>query len=223
MNKTCSFILKDEEVNLSISLDQMLMFPKKIQEYLFATGEYTLDLNVDKVNLESFIYYMFNKNQKPNITFQNAYDFKLLAKEFQIELDFFSDPQNEDIINLSYLIKTKNSKERSEIEENISQNLDYYLDKYQDYMYTIPINSLYNIFNNEKRKLTNEEKAYQFIIKGNDISFFILLETLNSENLSEYSKEESLLKQNIMDSHQNLIYQFSKTWKFYLINYMSQI
>ena len=57
-------------------------------------------------------------------------------------------------------MKEENTSYRSDYEEQISEKFNEYLEHHGIEMMKLPFQTLYNIFNHQKRKLTNHNLAY---------------------------------------------------------------
>ena len=133
------------------------------------------------------------------------HEYYLLSQEFQVLTDYLSDKMDEAIINLSILISSMN-RDKSRSEKYVSMHLTDFIDKYDQELKKIPINSLFNIFYHPERVLSDHQKAYDFITKEcTNSSLYILLESLDGELLNQKSKFESFLKsQERLGFHPNI-------------------
>lgn len=209
---TFCFITNSQKV--SVKKDPFIIW--QIQSYdkakeLLIKGECKVHSNVSIENLELFLNCLVDKNAKipsNKLTAEVYSDFNQLTNEFNITKKFITlDQLNPlDKINCSETIvecKTK-LKDKTYFENEISKNLDFYLDKYAHELYFLPIESLYNIFYNKDRKLISQEKAYRFITKTlikdnddkNEDSLYILLKSIDGDKLFNESPE--LLIQSIV-------------------------
>lgn len=198
MTKTNLFIMNNQEFQISLSLNQLISLPEDIRDSLYVNGKYNVKSEVKNEDFKEFLTFLVDKDKSPVITIENIYDYHLLCEEFDILIDFISKPENEDLYKISLLtIATSNqTKSRSNCEEYIAQNLDFFLENYFDEMYKIPITSLYNIFSHKERKLLNQNKAYEFITKNQETqSLFVLLKTLTFACLSDDKIIDSFNKQ----------------------------
>lgn len=193
MSRAFSFFIGDEEIQKSLDFDQLNRLPNNIRDLLFQNGKYSIQSNVSFQNLSSFLDYYFDESKNPDINIDNIYEYRFLSKEFNFNTDYLSSPEVDKFFKISALLKTKEEEisDKSIFEEYISQNLDYYLDNYSQEMHKIPVSTLYNIFFNESRILNDHEKAYQFIISG-DENLYVLIQSLDSTKLSEQALKDAI-------------------------------
>ncbi|KAK8857671.1 hypothetical protein M9Y10_016078 [Tritrichomonas musculus] len=204
--KTYSFFLKNKEFKIPRDMEILLAFPREISNFFIQNEKYFIKSNATNEVFETFLNYMITKESMPDINSDNYDQYQQLSIEFDILKDHLSKPEFKEIriiSNLKVAISMGNIN-KSIFEDDISANLDLYLDKYTNEMKNIPLSSLYNIFYNKKRILNDHEKAYQFIISNcandNDQikanSFFILLGSLEGSKLTKNSINECFLKKN---------------------------
>lgn len=158
--------------------------------------QYVVQSIVSDEVLQSFIDYLV-KNVIPSINSNNKYEYLQLSKEFNVMNNLINSIQdtvdyylhNIDIFN------DHSVKDKSQIENMISLQLDEYIMNCGEQLLFIPIQSLYRIFNNNKRYLTKQNLCYYLIKqhyeKTKNSNIFVLLKCLDSENLN---------KENIIDS-----------------------
>ena len=159
-------------------------------------------------NLELFLNCLVDKNAKilsNKLTAEVYSDFNQLTNEFNITKKFITLDQLNPLDKIKYIVECKiKLKDKTYFENEISKNLDFYLDKYARELNFLPIESLYNIFYNKDRKLISQEKAYRFITKTlikdnddkNEDSLYILLKSIDGDKLFNESPE--LLIQSIV-------------------------
>ncbi|KAK8888136.1 hypothetical protein M9Y10_039198 [Tritrichomonas musculus] len=191
MTRKFDFTLGKEEIAIDVKLQDFFNLPADMQRELFESGKYDVGLSVNKQNFIDFFNYLIDSSRVLQPNSENALDYKDLCEKFKMSTDFILD----DILDLSYLYKFKEQgTDKSRYEEKISANLDYYLENYEDDMLKLPISSLIRIFEHKNRQLKDEERAYQFIVKGNSPSFYVLFGSLSFKKLSPESRIESLQK-----------------------------
>ena len=104
-------------------------------------------------------------------------------------------------IHHSFLFKLNNeqNEDNSLIEEKIASNLDKYIDQCQNELARTKITNLSNIFFHKKRKLLNQDAAYDFIVKLGETkkepNYYLLLGSLDGSLISEERFNDALLNQ----------------------------
>ena len=177
---------------------------------LFAQKEYIIKQHVPKEIFEAYLNYLNDVDMSIQINSDNYFYFKKLDDELQIMKEYLSKQKFVDIEKISFTkqFSTDENTDKSPSEKFISENLDYYLDNYENEMFTIPINSLSNIFYYEKRNLIDHGKAYQFINKykkmnnDNNLNIDFLIATLQDSKLSNEQFINSLVNK---DNHSGFI------------------
>lgn len=149
---------------------------------------------------QSLVDYMIN-GIPPQITKENFADYLKINDEFNLFKDFIKKTEDEFGVDLKCIIQlsdTKSKQDNKVLEIYIAKNLDYCLKNYEKDMMKIPINNLYNIFNNSQRKLDDHELAYQFIKEASKLKsdFYILLPFLDGDKLKRDSQIEIENKKN---------------------------
>ena len=93
---------------------------------------------------------------------------------------------------------SNDNNDKSQNEKYIAMHLDECIEKYEQELLKIPLNSLVNIFFHKERILNDHQKAYDFIIKESfsNINLNILLQSIDGEKLNIQSQFESLSKIN---------------------------
>lgn len=206
-SKNFSFIFLDgQKIEIPLTIKQLSHFPETISDQLFVKGEYFIQSNVQEAVFKGFIDHFLDSNKNLEINENNIIQIQLLNNEFEISIDLQTVPEYAKAFDLSILsqVSSKEIPDKPTYERYISQRLDDFLKKYPNEMYTVPINSLYNIFNHRDRKLNNQDMAYKFITnalipEGNvnfNNNFFILLESLDSSKLSNEIIDDCISKQN---------------------------
>lgn len=160
MNNNFAFTLKNnKKFDLPKKMEILVKLPLPISNTLINFGKYFVQTEVEDDIFQSFLDYLLNEKE-PLINFDNFYQYFLLCNEFPMISNFVFKKEFDDLIKISYLKNSSSiNKVKSFSEQYIAKNLDYYLDKYSKEMNSIPITSLYNIFNHKEMKLNNIENA----------------------------------------------------------------
>lgn len=205
---------KNNEVitSVDISLNQLMKLSENLQTLFFNSNELVIQNNVDEDIICQTANYISDFKNVPNITPQNAYQFRQLSDEFDLPMHFLDTVEMQEAINLSILLNAthNSSNDLSSHEKYISQRLDLYLRKYSKTMYHLSIQSLYNIFYHVDRILNDHEFAYKFITcqidpnlgvnnpmrRLNADELFILLGSLDAAKISQGSLKESITNRN---------------------------
>lgn len=121
-----------------------------------------------------------------------------MSQEFQIMGNIFY--QNK--INYLNAIKTlldEKTQNKAATEEFISMNLDEFIANIGIELFNLPIESLYNIFNNTKRQLTRHNNCYEFIKQhykqNQNMAIFSILPSLDGKLLSDENLNDSISSQ----------------------------
>lgn len=201
MSRIYAFVLDNQVFPIDVDRQILIKLPDSIGNQLLQTGNYFVQSKVQKQNFQAFLDYFLGKNEGIPININNYYDFLFINDEFNnILSDFFSKQEFEQIKDQIILqnIITSTQNNKSFGEKYISENLDYFLDKYNDDMMKVPCNSLYNIFNHSRRVLHNQDRAYQFISKilanSNDLKICVILETIEASKISDESLKDAFAK-----------------------------
>ncbi|KAK8875598.1 hypothetical protein M9Y10_005767 [Tritrichomonas musculus] len=174
---------------------------KEIYSKLLFTPSHTyiVKSNVDDSIFQSFINYWVDEKE-PKIQLENYYQYYLLSQEFNLMenlLELSKENWNTYEQNL-YILSIPSKIDKSQIEQIVSEDLDEYLEKYGKELMNLSIQTLINIFNNEQRKLTKHNLAYELIVKYYEETkkdnIFVLLGTLNGHELNEFNFLESIMK-----------------------------
>lgn len=175
-------------------LDKIPARKDDLYNILIGQHRYDVKSKVKDTTFNSF-HKFFTENQVPNFDTTNILEFHDLNEEFGILDDYLSSERSIFLINISYLIENKQKSmiDTSSIETKISENLDEYLANYPEEMSHIRFNSLYNIFFNPRRKLENQDNAYEFIIQNEN--FYSLIPSLDVKKMKKYQRE-SIFKHN---------------------------
>lgn len=173
-------------------LDKIPANKTDLYNELISNHEYLVKSKVRKSTFTSFQQF-FISGQPPVLDISNILEYHDLNEEFGILNKYFSSEESTQTINIAYL---KNDQKNSaidtkSIEEKIAENLDKYLAKNPNEMSQIQFNSLYNIFFNSKRKLDNQDEAYQFIIQNGsqNSEFYSLIRSLDITKMDKYQRD----------------------------------
>ena len=113
------------------------------------------------------------------------------------------EPQNE--LNLLKSLNKDEPHDKSSLEANIAKNLDEILINSGDELMSLPIDSLYNIFFHQERKLIDHNRAYR-IIKDNSkkqkkSDLFILLPSIDGAKLNLENLRDAILSEDMRDGN----------------------
>lgn len=217
MSQDHAFILNGSSIPFEFNSEFIKKVSNSIGDILIRDRQYFVQSATSRKNFDLFLEFLkSDKIQIPEINADNYYDFYKLSKEFNNNIlsQHLSKPELKQTCILSMLNAAIRSDEvnKDYCEEFISENLDIYLAFYEDKMSEIPIQTLYNIFNHEKRKLNDQDLAYQFIKKNetksqddnNNVnnSFGILYRTIDADKINEQSFNEFFARK---DEHNNFL------------------
>lgn len=191
-----SLIFKDQEYIIPKKKRIICAVAEEVADQLLQNNKYIVKSVVSKETFQSFLNYWQNDEVLPDILSSNFHEYEELSQEFEMMRDILTTKKDSPLFKIETLINNINF-DKSVVEKEVSQNLDYYLDNFPNQMYQVPFTSLYNIFNNENRNLKSNLKAYLFIIKklipndtsDPDINLYILIKTLDGSELYEESHE----------------------------------
>ena len=145
-----------------------------------------------------FLDFLLNDIDFP-ISPNNFLEFQILSSEFclknRLEPNINLTDHISDIISTYF--HPQNPIDKSIVEQFLAERLDFCLKKHTNELALIPLNSLFNIFNHIKRKLTDHNLAYDFIsemTQTHDLSFSILFNSLDGNELTEEKLQDSLDK-----------------------------
>lgn len=188
-----NFILKDAIIQFPMNRKVFQKIPESkddIYNSLFNHHKYYVKSKVHLENFQSFLKY-WEDGTFPKIENENIMEFYQLYIEFGFLDEYFTSPKfKKPLFNLSYLIDSEKngSSLRADIEKEIAQNLDDYIDNFSNDLQKVSITSLYNIFGHPNRNLKNQDKAYQFVTKASENqnkNFFILLDTFDLHKFND--------------------------------------
>lgn len=168
-------------------------------ELIFSPAhEYYVKSNVSERVLESFLASWIIGNV-PDIRVENFAEYLFLSKEFNLLKDPIQQKEKEFKTNLSYfdaLIPRSESLNLFFYEEQVSIQLDNYLQKYGIEMMELPIQTLYNIFSHPNRKLADHNQAYKLINlafkNSRNHSILILISKLDGMKLNQANLNDSI-------------------------------
>lgn len=199
--KKYQFIL-DNKVVFTIPRDIKLLnkFPEDISNQLLNQEKYVVSHKVTEKNFISFLEFVI-KGDQPKVNSKSIIDYIELCEVFKQRIDYIESENGQNIYKeavMNCLISNQNNNYNKGLhEEFISKHLDEFLDKHWNGMKQIKITSLYNIFFSNHRKLSDEKVAYRFITENpKEIPLFILLPSLDGNNLGPEICEESIAKKN---------------------------
>ncbi|KAK8835970.1 hypothetical protein M9Y10_040167 [Tritrichomonas musculus] len=197
MSKDFIFVFNSQdEIKTPFSVKLLGKLGDEIGQKIFS-GKYYVQSEVSRESFQTFLDYLYDKKENPELTVDNYYEFQVLSEEFNGNLrEYLSKKEFENIKSLSILkhSTTEVKGDVSSCEEYIAKNLDYFLENYSKEMREMRTTTLYNIFKHEKRQLKNHERAYEFIkevVKSGKESNCVLLKTLEGIEMSEKSIEEA--------------------------------
>lgn len=199
MNREITFIVGLDRIKINLNGRQASHFNDEYRDILFANNEIYIRSNVQTFVLQNFLDHFIKSKQIPddslyNIDYMDQYYF--LSEEFGINGDLISNDKYQELLPFSIIknFTLNDNVNKSDYEKFISYKIDYYIDKYPQYMRKIPIPSLYNILNQSTQ--FNHNEVYKFIKSQNDISYFVLLSILDSSKLSKDIVRECISNQN---------------------------
>lgn len=142
--------------------------PQVYNDLVFSSNHTHIVSSIVKEEIFQSLINFITKGIPPRIKKENFIEYLKINEEFQLLTDFIKKSEEEfgtDFQCLIQLCEISNEQDNSLSETYIARNLDSYLKNYMDEMMKLPVNNLYNIFNNQQRKLNDHELAYQFIKK----------------------------------------------------------
>lgn len=95
------FLMDEKEFPLEINSTTIIQFPKQITDDLLINGNYKLSTNVPDEILTSFLNYLDDKTQIPQINTDNIIYYMTLNEELKIMSDLLSKQEYTDISKLS--------------------------------------------------------------------------------------------------------------------------
>lgn len=188
-NKTFLIKLKNEIFHIPKYFRRIGEVSEKIYTELTEKGIYQVQSLVQSTTLHSFLEYWQNE-KLPDVDSTNFWEFYLLSQEFGMMNDYLQSSKFSQISKILFIRNLasdsiNNHTDRSNSEQQIAENLDYYITNFQEELFSLPATSLYNIFKHKSRHLTKSNEAYEAIIKRPQLSF--LIDTINASDLSEAS------------------------------------
>lgn len=195
---TLKFVLcSGEEFPISPQSSRLNDIRPDIFRKLYLEKQYKVESNVCKESFLQFLKYLTDGKQ-PTITESNRPDLFILSEEFQIMKNIFYQKRI-DYLHSIKLLQDETTDNKSQIEDFISLNLDEYLVNVGDKLLDLPITTLYNILNNQRRNLTQHNLCYNLIKqnydKNHNLNIFSLLPSLDGKKLSEENLNDSISSQ----------------------------
>ncbi|KAK8896141.1 hypothetical protein M9Y10_014034 [Tritrichomonas musculus] len=193
-----NLILNSKIISVPFVFDGLLNINHQIVNHLISFHKYNVKSNIDFDILESFInFWVYGKI--PDIQSKNIDDYDKLNQEFQHQdlknLIQMKKEFSDKFIDLNK-IQLATPQNKLKIIEIISENLDDYLKHYGIELFSLPIDTLTQIFTHPKRSLEFHDFAYEMIHfyykKTKKIEIFSLLPTLEASKLSERNYEDSM-------------------------------
>ena len=192
--ENCNFdlYLKEKVFHIPILFDSIVNINPNIYKSLIFKHQYQVESNVDVSIFRCFIDYLVNKIQ-PEINLDNINDYLKLSEEFKfqplLQLIQSTKEFNQAFLDINSVKQSYMQNNFTRDEDLIASNLDNYIEHYGIEMMKLPIQLLFNIFTNPKRKLSNYEKLYELIQnyynETNDFRIFSLLTTFTDSKSSE--------------------------------------
>lgn len=193
-----TFILPNKEkLEFVLSIDRIFSVTNANLRTCFFNHEYHVSSNVDIQTLTDFLYH-WNNNTHPIVNASNILQYFQLFKEFEYLENY--EELYQDNVRQSYikLLQERKNEDNSMIEREVSHHLDVYLtEEYSEDFGHIPLNSLYNIFNNNERILEDHDKAYQFIINAAlniNNNLFVLLKSIDASKFKDNENKKDAFK-----------------------------
>lgn len=198
MNKEITFIVGSERIKVDLNFEQALQFKGEYPSILFAKNEIYVKSNVQAFVFQNFLDHFTKSKQIPD---DSLYDidhmcqYYFLNEEFGINDDLISNDKYKELLPFSIIKNLPNSinVNKSNYEQFIASKIDFYIDKYPQYMSKISIQSLFNILSQSTQ--FNHINVYRFIKSQNDDTYFALLTILDSSKLSKDIVQECISNQ----------------------------
>lgn len=162
MEQNFILIFKNIKIYIPKDLNYLEKISRKIHSEILIKQEYVVELNVHYESFQIFLNYWL-KNIKPSFNSENTYEINLLIEEFELK-SHNKTLEYDELLKVSILKSSfLYNHDKSSSEEYIAGNLDFYLLNYNNDLYDVPINSLYNIFYHKKRALNNYSLAFNSV------------------------------------------------------------
>lgn len=202
--KSFDFLLNYKSFSVPARNKNLIDFPQEIFDALVFNEEhkYEIKSKVSEEVLQSFINYLIN-GEIPKITITNFFEYSELSQEFNQLKEVIQAKQAEFGENLSFFegLQSQNQQTRTFYEDQISQHLDDYLEKYGIDFFRLPIQTLHTIFTHKNRKFSKHNLAYLLINNEYKRSFnsniFILISSLDGTKLSRENLEDSIVSRDL--------------------------
>lgn len=177
-----NLILKNESHKFPLSTNVISKMSEDVVQKSWKYHQYIIQSEATYDDVENFIHFLLTDKMPDSVT----EGFISLSSEILAKV-------NDSLIKQ---LKDINIKDKSNIEQELSQNLDHILLIDGENLLACPIQSLRTIFSNANLK--NHELAYHLIVsyfeKTNDINIFVLLDYLNISKLQKESINECISK-----------------------------
>lgn len=202
-DETCTFIFKSIENTVPIRYDLLQSINPQIRRSLYNDHYYLIKSDVSQEVFQTYItYWKTDIFPIEIVNVDNMDEFELFYNE-EIRIDLITQilqakkqQFDEPAINLSILRNTR-FLDKSNAELNISQKLDIYIRTHSEDLLSSPIQSLYNIFNNPRRNLTEYDLLYNeiknFAERHQKIEIFVLHQFIDYFQLNNDNKKDSIL------------------------------
>lgn len=197
------FIFNNNEYKVLIQSEDYNNFPLETVRILGRNLPIHIPESISDDVFQSLISY-FENHLQPNITFDKIAEYAILNNIMKIpiftELIQSINDLYENGLRYIEILNDNSILDKSEIENMISQNLDYYFDNYSEQLMNTSTQSLYNILYKNK-DILNQNKIYEFIQnyyqRNNDSNVFVLLKLINGNLLDEHYLNDSIKMQNL--------------------------
>ena len=122
-----TLILQNEEYKIPKKKKIICSVADEIADQLLENNKYIVRSNVRNETFQSFIKYLENENEIPDIQISNFHEYEALSHEFEMMAELVEAAKESPLFKLEFLINNSCS-DKSSIESDISKQLDYYLD-----------------------------------------------------------------------------------------------
>lgn len=193
-----TLIFKSRSYPVSFHFNILASINPVISLSLFNNHQYEVYSDVNCDVFQSFINYLFG-HEVPNIKISNIEAFHLLNQEFQYEpMNQLISSKREELDELTvnlYNLKSQSIRDKSQIEEQISLNLDSYVTQKGEQLFSNFVQILYNIFNHPRRILTKFDRSYELIeLHGQtNPEFYCLLPSIDFKMLTKEHQDDSII------------------------------
>ena len=197
---TVKFRFMSKIIDVKVTLEDFRALPDNIIFPLINEPHiYNIQADVSEDVFNSLCIY-FATHTLPNIQISNFFSYVQINNEFCIQsitelIEEKRDSFGEYLLNIES-IYNQSIPDKSQIEEEIAQNLDIYINKYGEQLLNLPINSLFNIFGHKNMQIKSHNELYELIKnyynKTNNFSVFSLLPFVDARELTYENKLESI-------------------------------